>query len=111
MPTWQSPLSPSTTGEIGDLYLFNLEWESNEIDLRSEFANRVYPYVCRAVYTFVRDKADFNHDKELYVSFVDVSSKYKVWLVIEIQRNLCCSNIFSSFIFFLTFLLNAGSLG
>ena len=34
--------------------------------------------MCQAVYSFVKDKADFNVEKELYISFVDVSSKYKV---------------------------------
>lgn len=38
----------------------------------------MYPYLCQAVYSFVKDKADFNVEKELYISFVDVSSKYKV---------------------------------
>jgi len=39
---------------------------------------RVYPFLCRAVYSYVRDKADFNVEKELYISFIEVSSKYKV---------------------------------
>lgn len=39
---------------------------------------RVYPYLCQAIYSYVKDKADFNVEKELYISFVDVSSKYKV---------------------------------
>ncbi|XP_032781435.2 LOW QUALITY PROTEIN: zygotic DNA replication licensing factor mcm6 [Daphnia magna] len=39
---------------------------------------RVYPFLCQAVYSYVKDKAEFNVEKELYISFVDVSSKYKV---------------------------------
>lgn len=39
---------------------------------------RVYPFLCQAVYSYVRDKADFNVEKELYISFIEVSSKYKV---------------------------------
>lgn len=30
------------------------------------------------MYSYVRDKADFNVEKELYISFIEVSSKYKV---------------------------------
>ncbi|XP_064462579.1 DNA replication licensing factor MCM6-like [Ornithodoros turicata] len=39
---------------------------------------RVYPYLCRALRNFVRDRAEVDVDKEYYISFVDVATRHKV---------------------------------
>lgn len=45
-------------------------------------ANRVYPYLCRAVRNFARDRGGVSVTKEFYVAFEDVPTRHK--LVIEI---------------------------
>lgn len=39
---------------------------------------RVYPYLCRAVRNFVKDRADVHVEKQFYVSFIDVPTRNKV---------------------------------
>ncbi|EEC07094.1 Mcm2/3, putative, partial [Ixodes scapularis] len=39
---------------------------------------RVYPYLCRALRNFVKDRAEVNVDKEYYVSLTDVATRHKV---------------------------------
>eukprot|EP00112_Aurelia_sp_Birch-Aquarium-sp1_P012776 Seg2690.3 transcript_id=Seg2690.3/GoldUCD/mRNA.D3Y31 product="Zygotic DNA replication licensing factor mcm6-B" protein_id=Seg2690.3/GoldUCD/D3Y31 len=39
---------------------------------------RVYPYLCRAVRNFARDRGQVPPSKEFYVSFVDVAARHKV---------------------------------
>ncbi|CAM1301078.1 MCM6 (predicted), partial [Pycnogonum litorale] len=39
---------------------------------------RVYPYLCRAVRNFVRDRAEASIDKEFYVSFTELAARNKV---------------------------------
>ena len=38
---------------------------------------RVYPYLCRAVRNFARDRGGVNVTKEFYVAFEDVSTRHK----------------------------------
>jgi hypothetical protein len=38
---------------------------------------RVYPYLCRAVRNFARDRGEVNVTKEFYVAFEDVSTRHK----------------------------------
>ncbi|XP_076183735.1 minichromosome maintenance 6 [Ptiloglossa arizonensis] len=39
---------------------------------------RVYPFLCQALYTFVRDVAELRKEKECYVSFVEVPTRQKL---------------------------------
>lgn len=39
---------------------------------------RVYPYICRSVRNFARDRGQVPPSKEFYVSFVDVAARHKV---------------------------------
>ncbi|XP_031836798.1 minichromosome maintenance 6 [Nomia melanderi] len=39
---------------------------------------RVYPYLCQAVYNFVRDVSDLRKEKECYVSFIEVPTRQKL---------------------------------
>ncbi|XP_078052161.1 minichromosome maintenance 6 [Augochlora pura] len=39
---------------------------------------RVYPYLCQAVYNFVRDVTELRKEKECYVSFVEVPTRQKL---------------------------------
>ncbi|XP_054015048.1 DNA replication licensing factor Mcm6 [Hylaeus anthracinus] len=39
---------------------------------------RIYPYLCQALYNFVRDVAELRKEKECYVSFVEVPTRQKL---------------------------------
>ena len=39
--------------------------------------NRVYPYLCRAVRNFAKDRGQIPDAKEFYVSFIEVPAMYK----------------------------------
>lgn len=39
---------------------------------------RIYPFLCKAVANFVKDRSDLKKEKECYVSFVDVPTRHKV---------------------------------
>lgn len=39
---------------------------------------RVYPFLCRAVANFVKDRGEGKKTKECYVSFTDVPTKHRV---------------------------------
>ncbi|KAG0721771.1 Zygotic DNA replication licensing factor mcm6-A [Chionoecetes opilio] len=39
---------------------------------------RVYPYMCRAVYNYVRDHTELTEQKDFYIAFVDVPTRHKV---------------------------------
>lgn len=41
------------------------------------YVARVYPYLCRAVRNFAKDRGQIPEAKEFYVSFTDVSSEQK----------------------------------
>lgn len=38
---------------------------------------RVYPYLCRALRNFVKDRADVSVEKEYYVSLTNVATRHK----------------------------------
>lgn len=63
---------------VAEYYLLTMTFLNNLTLIDVFYTFSVYPFICQAVYSYVRDKADFNVEKELYISFVDVSSKYKV---------------------------------
>lgn len=39
---------------------------------------RIFPFLCRAVANFVKDRSDLKKEKECYVSFTDVPTRHKV---------------------------------
>ncbi|KAK5649845.1 hypothetical protein RI129_000874 [Pyrocoelia pectoralis] len=39
---------------------------------------RIYPFVCQAVCNFVKDRSNPRIEKEFYVSFIDVSTRFKI---------------------------------
>ncbi|CAG9832139.1 unnamed protein product [Diabrotica balteata] len=39
---------------------------------------RIYPYLCQAVSNFVKDRAGLKHEKECYISLMDVPTRHKV---------------------------------
>lgn len=41
------------------------------------FLYRVYPYLCRSVRNYARDRADVSVSKEYYVAFEDIAARHK----------------------------------
>jgi DNA replication licensing factor MCM6 len=60
---------------VAEYYLLTMTFLNNLTLIDVFYTFSVYPFICQAVYSYVRDKADFNVEKELYISALLMSAQ------------------------------------